>query len=323
MFPIDLANPPRRLGGQPVPVHHALAENPLDRLIDQVVAPDRRTIPVSGGDLLPDLEKRLLESGLLEEPAFLCLVAPSRRRVQVDQDQDAHFPANRQQRIEPLELRVDPRVVGRQVAPVGRPVGKTTPDQLPADVVGLPLAAEHPQVLRADSRADHRAPQPVERVALVDGPSLGRAAGRSPPADDGDLQIIEPRAPGDQLQPEDQLGRGGVSGRRGEKPHGFPVECAEDAVLLLPLVTGRRSGVEHHLDAVPRIGRLRDGLRANHRFDADSCPAERAERQLDPRAAVAGPVGGGDFDRERLRSAHARRQLRGCLQAGPSGHGGG
>ena len=94
--------------------YHSLAENPFDRLIDQVVAPDRRTIPVSGGDLLPDLEKRLLESGLLEEPAFLCLVAPSRRRVQVDQDQDADLLANRQQRIEPFELRVDPRIVGRR-----------------------------------------------------------------------------------------------------------------------------------------------------------------------------------------------------------------
>ena len=160
---------------------------PFERLVHQVVAPDGLVAAVAPGDLVPDLDERLLEPGLVEHPALARLVASAGRRVQVDEHLDPKLLADRQQPVEVGQGGFEPGVVGGQVALVGRAVGEPAPEQLPPHVIGLPLAAQDAEVGLRDVRADHRAAEPRQVVALVGrarkrlrGPLGNRDAGLRP-----------------------------------------------------------------------------------------------------------------------------------------------
>ena len=95
---------------------------------------------------------------VLKEAADGGAIAAAGGRVQVDQDVNPQFRARGKQSVHPIELRVQPCVVRRNITVIRRAAREASPGELPAHVVGLPLACQDFKVGRRDIRGDHRAP---------------------------------------------------------------------------------------------------------------------------------------------------------------------
>ena len=176
-------------------------------------------------------------------------------------------------------------------------------------MVGLPLAAQHAEIVRVHMRSDHRPAKPRQIVPRIDRPHLGRRIDRTPAPDDGDLHIVEPHPAGHLLQAQDQLGGGGVLGHGGVEANRFPIERAVDAVLLPPALAFGAHRVKHHLDSVPRIWRLGDALGPNQGFHPNLRALECFEWEANVGTAVARAFAGRDLNGQRLRASMAGHQL--------------
>ena len=82
---IDLPNRLRGYLAQCAPVHQPFGYDTFHRLVDQIATPDRLVALVSASDLLPNVDKSVLKTPLLEDSTLLVLVPATGRRMHVDQ----------------------------------------------------------------------------------------------------------------------------------------------------------------------------------------------------------------------------------------------
>ena len=211
---IDLADGPRGAFRQIVPVVAAFFDELLDRLVGQIETPDRLGVFVAPGHPAPHLDELVLHGAVGKQPVVRADVAAdgglaARRRVQVHDHVDAVPLAQRQRGVQTLQFPLQPGVVIRQRTGLARPA---VADQLPADQVGVPVAAQGPQAVLVDVRADHRAAQ-ARQVVAFEGDSRRRGGlGRRGRLGDEDLDVVKTDFAGDLLQTQHQRRRGGVGG---------------------------------------------------------------------------------------------------------------